>query len=255
MTRSASTPPGKRRRNRSRGARTAPALDPAQRDACEEAIGYRFKDATLLDRAMTHRSAVPGGKPEWSNERLEFLGDRVLGLIIARFLIERFPKDREGALAPRLNMLVSREACAEIGAALGLEHFLIVDSADRAAGAASRPSLLSNATEALLGAIYLDGDLKAASKFIQRHWKAALQDAEEVQRDPKSLLQEWAQARNGMTPVYELLDRAGPDHAPTFKVSVTIDGERMHTGEGASKQDAERAAAAAMLEKVSDGKR
>ena len=252
MTRSASTPPGKRRRHRARGARSAPILDPAKRDACEEAIGYRFKDSTLLDRAMTHRSAVSGGQAEWSNERLEFLGDRVLGLIIARFLIERFPKDREGALAPRLNALVSRDACADIGAALGLEQFLIVDRAERAAGAASRPSLLSNATEALLGAIYLDGELRAASKFIQQHWKSALQKADEVQRDPKSALQEWVQGRGGSTPIYELLEQAGPDHAPTFKVSVCIDGGNTQTGVGASKQDAERAAAAAMLEQVAN---
>ncbi len=252
MTRSATTPPGKRRRNRSRGARSAPVLEPAARQACEAVIGYRFKDPALLDRAMTHRSAVPNGHPEWSNERLEFLGDRVLGLIIARFLIERFPKDREGALAPRLNALVSRDACAQIGAALGLEEFLIVDRAERAAGAASRPSLLSNATEALLGAIYLDGELRAASKFIQQHWKNALQNADEVQRDPKSVLQEWVQGRSGSTPIYELVEQAGPDHAPTFKVSVRIDGGATQTGEGSSKQDAERAAAAAMLEQVAD---
>ncbi len=202
---------------------------------------------------MTHRSAVPGGRAEWSNERLEFLGDRVLGLVVAGLLIERFPKDREGALAPRLNALVSREACAGIGAALGLDQFLIVDRAERAAGGASRPSLLSNATEALLGAIYLDGDLRAASRFIKAHWKEALQDADEVQRDPKSALQEWVQGRGGAAPTYELLEQEGPDHAPTFKVSVRIDSGEMKTGSGASKQDAERAAAMAMLDKVANG--
>lgn len=252
MTRSASATPGKRRRNRARGARTAPELSAAQREACELEIGYKFKDKSLLDRAMTHRSAVPGGQAEWSNERLEFLGDRVLGLVIAGVLIERFPKAREGALAPRLNNLVSRDACAEIGATLGLDRFLIIDAADRAAGAATRPSLLSNATEALLGAIYLDSDLRAATKFIRQHWKQALQAADEVQRDPKSILQEWAQANAGGPPQYDLMDRSGPDHAPTFKVSVSVPGRKSRTGVGPSKQEAERAAAAAMLEQVSN---
>lgn len=250
MTGASSTQSGKRRKNRARGARVAPALDPALRDECEAVIGYRFKDQTLLDRAMTHRSAVTGGQSEWSNERLEFLGDRVLGLVVAGFLIERFPKDREGALAPRLNALVSRETCAAIGAALELDRFLIVDRVERAAGGAKRPSLLSNAAEALLGAIYLDGELRAATKFIRQHWKRPLQEAEEVRRDPKSLLQEWAQARGGSTPSYQLVDQDGPDHAPTFKVSVTIDGHDPETGAGPSKQDAERAAAAALLKKV-----
>ncbi len=250
MSSGASSQSGKRRKNRSRGARVAPALEPALRDACEAAIGYRFKDQALLDRAMTHRSAVTGGQPEWSNERLEFLGDRVLGLVVAGFLIERFPKDREGQLAPRLNALVSRETCAEIGATLELDRFLIVDRAERAAGGARRPSLLSNATEALLGAIYLDGDLRAATKFIRQHWKKSLQGAEEVKRDPKSVLQEWAQARGGATPDYQLVDQDGPDHAPTFTVSVSIDGQSPETGDGSSKQDAERAAAVAMLRKV-----
>lgn len=225
-------------------------MDAAKRDACQEVIGYRFKDGSLLDRAMTHRSAVQSGHPEWSNERLEFLGDRVLGLIVAGFLIERFPKDREGALALRLNALVSRDACAEIGASLELDRFLIVDRVERAAGAARRPSLLSNATEALLGAIYLDGDLRAATKFVRQHWKEALQGAEEVQRDPKSVLQEYAQAHGGPTPEYELVGQKGPDHKPIFTVSVRIEGEAAETGTGASKQDAERAAAAAMLKRV-----
>jgi ribonuclease-3 len=247
VTRPNSSNTGKRRRNRARGTEAAPGLTPEQRDACEAAIAYRFKDHLLLDRAMTHRSATQGRATAWSNERLEFLGDRVLGLVIVEALLVRFPDLREGDLAPRLNALVSRDTCAVIGAELGLGQYLIVDGSERATGGPTKRSLLANAAEALLGAIYLDGGLKAAEKFIVRHWSALLKASNDKPRDPKSALQEWAQGEGLPTPSYRHDAREGPDHAPLFTAMVLIQGHGPVSGSGASKQHAERAAAQKML--------
>jgi ribonuclease-3 len=238
---------GKRRKNRARAARVAPELTPEQRDACQAALGYKFKTPDLLDRAMTHRSAAQGHSAEWSNERLEFLGDRVLGLIVVEALLERFPNQREGELAPRLNALVSRDQCGVIGAALGLGDYLIVDKAERLNGGPSKPSLLANAVEAVLGAIYLDGGLPPSRKFILKHWKAAMQGVIASPRDPKSALQEWAQGEGFPMPRYDHAERTGPDHAPVFTASVHVSDLHPASGTGASKQEAERAAARAMM--------
>ncbi len=244
---------GKRRKNRARAESGPPALAVDQREACEAALGYRFKDAALLDRAMTHRSAAQGKAAEWSNERLEFLGDRVLGLVIVEMLLERFANVREGDLAPRLNSLVSRDACAVIGAELGLGQFLIIDNAERSTGGPAKRSLLANAVEAALGAVYLDGGMAVARKFVQRHWKAALKACEAPPRDPKSALQEWAQGQGRATPTYRHDGRTGPDHAPVFTAAVLVDGAMGATGLGSSKQEAERAAARAMLDMIEGG--
>ncbi|MEQ1610652.1 MAG: ribonuclease III [Hyphomonadaceae bacterium] len=210
-------------------------------------MGHRFKDHLLLDRAMTHRSAAQGRAAAWSNERLEFLGDRVLGLVIVEALLVRFPDLREGDLAPRLNALVSRDTCAVIGAELGLGHYLIVDGSERATGGPTKRSLLANAAEALIGAVYLDGGLEAAEKFIVRHWAALLKASNDKPRDPKSALQEWAQGEGLPTPSYRHDAREGPDHAPVFTATVLIQGHGSVSGSGASKQHAERAAAQMML--------
>ncbi|HEX5006641.1 MAG TPA: ribonuclease III [Hyphomonadaceae bacterium] len=246
MTKPNSSHTGKRRRNRAR-ADAAPSLTKEQRAECEEAISHRFKMPTLLDRAMTHRSATQGKAAEWSNERLEFLGDRVLGLVIVETLLERFPGAREGELAPRLNALVSRETCAVVGAELGLGRFLIVDRAERASGGHNKPTLLANAAEALIGAVYLDGGLKAADKFILKHWAMMLKASAEKPRDPKSSLQEWVQGEGLPAPSYRHDAREGPDHAPVFTATVHVQGRDPVAGTGTSKQDAERAAARAML--------
>ena len=246
MTRPNSSNTGKRRRNRAR-AEGPPGLDADQREACQDAIGYRFKDPDLLDRAMTHRSATQGRTAEWSNERLEFLGDRVLGLVMVEALMERFPKQREGELAPRLNTLVSRKACAVIGAELGLGRFIIVDQSERSTGGADKPSLLANAIEAIIGAIYTDAGLDRARKVTLKHWHKLLGETTETPRDPKSALQEWAQGAGLPTPVYRQISREGPDHAPVFTVTVLVDGHQPLPGIGSSKQLAEREAARAML--------
>ena len=247
MTRPNSSHTGKRRRNRARGSDAAPSLTAEKREACEVAIAYRFKDPLLLDRAMTHRSATQGKAVAWSNERLEFLGDRVLGLVIVEALLVRFPELREGDLAPRLNALVSRDTCAIIGSDLGLGQYLIVDHSERATGGPTKRSLLANAAEAVIGAVYLDGGLKAAEKFILKHWAALLKASNDKPRDPKSALQEWAQGECLPTPTYRHDAREGPDHAPVFTVTVLIQGHDPVSGSGASKQHAERDAAQKML--------
>jgi GTPase len=205
---------GKRRRNRARGTDTPPELTKEQRQECEATLGYKFKDSAQLDRAMTHRSAAQGKTTAWSNERLEFLGDRILALVIVETLLERFPAAREGELAPRLNALVSRETCAHIGAELGLGRFLIVDRSERATGGTSKPTLLANAAEAVIGAIYVDGGLKPAEKFILKHWAQMLKANEIRPRDPKSALQEFVQGAGLPAPSYRHDSRDGPDHAP-----------------------------------------
>jgi ribonuclease-3 len=241
---------GKRRKNRARGATQPPSLSPAMRDAMEERIGHRFKQPELLDRAFTHRSAAQGHSAEWSNERLEFLGDRVLGLVVAEAMLERFPLAREGELAPRLNSIVSRETCGVVGATLGIGEALIVDAAERGAGGAAKPSLIANAMEAIAGAIYLDAGFAAAERFILKHWKPALQAAAVAPRDPKSALQEIVQGSGRPAPVYRHDDRTGPDHAPVFSASVAVEGVGEAAGQGATKQEAERAAARALVEQI-----
>jgi ribonuclease-3 len=223
VTRPNSSHTGKRRRNRAR-ADAPPSLTKELRAECEDTIGHRFKTPALLDRAMTHRSATQGKAAEWSNERLEFLGDRVLGLVIVETLLERFPGSREGELAPRLNALVSRETCAVVGAELGLGRFLIVDRSERASGGNNKPTLLANAAEAVIGAVYLDGGLKAADKFILKHWASLLTATAEKPRDPKSSLQEWVQAEGLPAPSYRHDARDGPDHAPMFTATVHVQG-------------------------------
>ncbi|HVY89850.1 MAG TPA: ribonuclease III [Hyphomonadaceae bacterium] len=249
MSRPNSSHTGKRRRNRARGD-AAPTLTAELRKACEGAIGYKFKDSEHLDRAMTHRSAAQGKAAEWSNERLEFLGDRILALVIVEALLERFPATREGDLAPRLNALVSRETCALIGAEMSLDRFLIVDKAERSTGGPNKPTLLANAAEAVVGAVYVDAGLPAARKFVLNHWASRLKASTEKPRDPKSALQEWAQAQGLPTPSYRHDGRSGPDHAPVFVATVLVQGHVSAAGEGPSKQDAERSAARAMLASI-----
>ena len=249
MTNGSST--GKRRRARARS-EGPPELTAEQRDALEATLGHKFKDELLIDRAMTHRSATQGKAAEWSNERLEFLGDRILGLVMVETLMERFPKQREGELAPRLNAMVSRETCAIVGADLGLGQYLIVDRSERATGGPEKPSLLANAVEAVIGAIYMDAGLEKVRKIILKQWKALLQASTDMARDPKSALQEWAQGSGMAAPAYHHVSRIGPDHAPVFTVAVEIDGREPVQGVGNSKQVAEREAARAMLAAIGE---
>lgn len=200
--------------------------------------------------ALTHASA-PG---EASNERLEFLGDRVLGLLIAEWLYEDDPGASEGALAPRLNALVRRETCAAIGAAIGLGEAITVASSER--GALRNTAVIANACEAVIAALYLDGGLDAARRFVRRHWAEAVGSLEADMRDAKTALQEWAQGAAGGgrgMPQYNVVERTGPDHAPRFVVEVAVTGLSPARGTGGSKRQAEQAAASAMLAQIEGG--
>ena len=256
MPRPNSSNTGKRRRNRGRAKRSAPpCLSAEARSEIESVIGYVFNEPELLDRAFTHSSAVPGDAARHSNERLEFLGDRVLGLVVAQQLIQRFELEREGGLAPRLNALVSRVACAEVIAALGLGKHIIGDKSNSGAKDNSvSPSLLANLAEAIIGAIYLDNGLAPAEEFILENWKSQFQALQTKPSDPKSQLQEWAQGLGKSAPVYKEQERTGPDHNPVFTTSVTVQGFPPSIAVGRSKQDSERKAAQKLLEAIGDAK-
>ena len=209
-----------------------------------EKLGYRFQDEALLKRALTHA----GADSARSNERLEFLGDRVLALVVAQTLYERYPSEDEGALTRRLHALVRWEACAKVGEEIGLWEYLILTRAE-ASGGRGRGPIVGSALEAVIAAIYLDGGIEAARIFIARWWEAMFADVSADTRDAKTRLQEWAQARgrDSAAPVYSLKSQAGPDHAPLFVVEAKVTGFDAVTGEGGSKRQAEQDAAAKLL--------
>jgi len=216
---------------------TGSARSSTRRDLAElEArLGYTFGDGTLLERALTHASASSGA----SNERLEFLGDRVLGLVVAEKLFALYPNDAEGVLALKLNALVRKEACAAAAEAAGLPQHLILAGSEAMSGGRKKAVILAGACEAVIAALYLDGGMEAARGFIERHWSAAFNALSEDMRDAKTALQEWAQARGArVAPVYRLVRRDGPDHAPRFVVEVAAAGEAPETGQGGSKREA-----------------
>ena len=216
----------------------------------EARIGWTFGRADLLSEALTHASAAEGRRGAVTNERLEFLGDRVLGLVIAEHLHAADPACAEADLALRLNALVNRTACARAARAVDLGAALVLSKSEAASGGREKDAILADACEALIAALYLDGGLAAARAFIQRAWGEALAAGARAERDPKTALQEWAAARTLDAPVYAVDDRSGPDHAPVFVVEVRVAGAGAAKGEGGSKRDAERAAAASLLEKV-----
>lgn len=209
----------------------------------EHRLAYKFKQRSLLRRALRH--AGPTGAPQADNERLEFLGDRVLGLVVAEDLYRRFPDVPEGQLARRFNALVSKTACAGVAETLGLADLI----ARRGAGGGITQRVLADICEALVAAVYLDGGLEAARSVVLIHWEEGLESAETTRRDPKSQLQEWALGKALPVPDYAVTGREGPDHAPFFTVSVTVEGQEAASGSGPSKREAEQAAAEAFLEK------
>jgi ribonuclease-3 len=209
--------------------------------------GHRFRDPALLARALTHASA----NSENSNERLEFLGDRVLGLVIAEKIYALYPNDTEGALALKLNALVRKEACAAAAEAVGLPDHLILANSETASGGRKKAVILAGACEAVIAALYLDGGMNAARAFIEHCWAKAFETLGDDMRDAKTALQEWSQARKGGgAPVYRLAKRDGPDHAPQFEVEVSVSGEEPALGQGGSKREAEQAAAKAMMRRL-----
>ncbi|MGV8995878.1 MAG: ribonuclease III [Parvibaculaceae bacterium] len=214
--------------------------------ALEARLGHRFADTGLLIRSLRHSSAIGRNETSLSNERLEFMGDRVLGLVVAEWLLNDFPQAPEGELAVRYNGLVRKEACALVAAEIGLGEFLVLGSGEDKAGGRKKPAILADACEAVIAALYLDGGLEAARKFIEVEWKRFLSEPTQ-QVDAKTSLQEWSQKRGRGIPVYKATGRSGPDHAPEFEVQVEISGVKPLSGSGSSKRIAEQAAARAML--------
>jgi ribonuclease III len=216
--------------------------------ALETRIGYRFSDVALLTCALTHISALKGPRNRaGSYQRLEFLGDHVLGLVISDMLFRGFPKADEGELSRRLADLVRKETCAEIAVSIELGTAIKLGSSEVNAGARKRPAILADVCEALIGAAYLDGGYEAAEALVERLWQARMRATTQPLRDPKTILQEWAQARGLPTPVYREVARSGPDHNPEFRVAVQLPNFAPAEGMGRSKRAAEQAAAAAML--------
>ena len=232
---------------------TAPVKRPnrkraAAASALETTIGYRFKDRDLLGRSLTHISAT-GGNRNNSYQRLEFLGDHVLGLIISDMLFRAFPKADEGELSRRLADLVRREACADVARAINLGEALRLGSSENNAGGRTRIAILADVCEALVGAVFVDGGYEAAVKLVEKLWGERMRTPVRPLRDPKTILQEWAQARGLPTPTYREVARTGPQHNPVFRVAVVLPGKEVCEGVDRSKRGAEQAAAAALLER------
>ncbi len=217
----------------------------------QQRLGYQFKSPDLLRQALTHSSATAASNR--NNERLEFLGDRILALLVADLLLQHYPAADEGELALRLNALVRRETCAAIALEIGLGAALILAPAEAASGGRDKPAILGDACEAVIGALYLDGGIAVVRGFVEARWTSRLTGVIEAPADAKSALQEWSQARKLGTPVYTVISREGPDHAPVFVIEVRLPGYAALCGAGASKREAERAAALALLREVDPG--
>jgi len=230
----------------------------------EKLLGHRFKDEDLLRRALTHSSVAgarsgrgkssPGRDGDGNisdavadNERLEFLGDRVLGLVVAEMLAELFPKAREGELARRFNQLVRGETCTQVAKDLDLGRFIRLHGNELGLGGRGHDSILADAMEALLAAVFLDAGYEKSRKVIRRFWMPYSEREPEVTLDPKTALQEWAQGERKVLPAYSEVSRSGPDHAPIFIAQVAVDGFDPAQGQGGSKRIAEQNAAEAFL--------
>ena len=214
----------------------------------ERRIGHRFGDRDLLERALTHASVGDGARAVRHNERLEFLGDRVLNLIAAERLMALDVEAREGEMSRRLASLVNYHACSRAARRAGLPEALRLSVSASKIGARESDAVLGDACEALIAALYIDGGLDQARAFFARFWVEEFETLGEPRaKDPKTQLQEWAQGRGLPLPAYMLVARTGPDHAPTFTIAVSIDGFPPEQGQGRSRQDAEKAAALAML--------
>ena len=213
--------------------------------ALELRLGYHFTTAALLDEALTHASHKASGRAD--NERLEFLGDRVLGLVIAEALLDRYPGASEGALALRLNALVRKETLAALAEELGLSDAVSLARNETLDGSRARGTILSDACEAVMGAIYKDGGFEPAKAFVLHILGPRIDTLADAPQDAKTSLQEWAQARGLSTPRYQIIARDGPDHAPRFTVSVSVGALAPQEAEGASKRAAEQAAALALI--------
>ncbi len=211
----------------------------------KDLIGRAPRNRAAFEQALTHGSAKPV-----NYERIEFLGDRVLGLLIGEWVFERFTDEPEGKLSRRYNALVSGETCADVARTVGVSTHLILGKQARDDGAADSDNVLGDVMEALIGALYLEGGLEEARTLVRRLWSDRLDTQTSAPRHPKSALQEWAAANKRKPPEYALTDRSGPQHALRFSVTVSIKGAGEASATGASKQEAETAAAKALFEKL-----
>jgi ribonuclease-3 len=219
--------------------------------ALEAEIGYRFVDASLLLRSMTHSSYGDGQRITPDNERLEFLGDRVLGLLTADALFHH-SAEAEGTLARRLNALVRKETCAQVARQISISDALLLSTAEDKQGGREKTSILGDACEALIGAIYLDGGYAQAKAFYDKYWMPIMAEVvKSSAKDPKTALQERAMAGGHELPAYTIVERSGPDHRPLFVIEVSVAALGSARGTGKSKRDAERFAARHLLEKLS----
>ena len=216
----------------------------------EKRIGYAFSGHKQLIMALTHASATRRVEDLSHYERLEFVGDRVLGLCVSEMLFETFPKAREGELSARLNALVSGNTCADVADEIGLHDFIAAGSDVKQLRGKRMKSVRADVVESLIAAIYLDGGLEAARAFVDRYWRERLHHAEAKNRDSKTALQEWAHAHGHQTPVYEVKEQSGPDHAPVFTVEVVVTGTDGAIGKGNSKRSAEQDAAQSSCDSV-----
>jgi ribonuclease-3 len=224
--------------------------DDHRRRELERRLDYDFRNPEILRQALTHPSAVsdrgPAAQLE-SYQRLEFLGDRVLGLVVADMLGDAFPEADEGGLHRRHASLVRKETCAEVGAELGIGEALILGEGEKNSGGREKGTILGDACEAVIGAVYRDGGLEPARKLIERMWRDRMTGHSRAPRDAKSTLQEWAQGQGLSVPRYNVVGESGPQHAPRFVVRVDLDPFASATAEGSSKREAEQGAAAAVL--------
>ncbi len=213
----------------------------------ESALGHRFKDRKLLERALTHASVRSVSAKRLDNERLEFLGDRVLGLAVAEMLHGALPDHQEGELARYFNRLVRGATCAAVGREVGIGEYLILSDSEANGGGRDKDTILADAVEAVLGAVFIDGGFEAGSEAVRRLWGDRFQLTANSFVDAKSALQEWAQGRGLPLPKYVEISRDGPDHAPRFIAEVHIKSIEPAQGSGASKRHAEQAAASTLL--------
>lgn len=224
--------------------------------ALEEALGHDFERPELLEQALTHRSAVRArGKVSEGYERLEFLGDRVLGLLVAELLVNRFPREQEGELTRRHTALVRRDTLVRIARGIDLGAYLKLSKGESDAGSRKSPTLLADACEAVIAALYLDGGLAVARPFIERYWNPLVDESATPPRDAKTALQEWAQGHGLPLPSYKTVAIEGPSHEPRFTIAVSVTGRAPVEAQGRSKRAAEQAAAKLLLAHVQDEKR
>jgi len=225
---------------------SGPRKQDARLAELEGRIGYTFKNRKLLAEALTHGSALGQGSKQRSYDRLEFLGDRVLGLVVAEKLLQQPELKEEGELATRLNALVNKHACARAARAADLGAAVVLSPSEEASGGRGKEAILGDICESVIAALYLDGGIEPARDFIFQFWGEAFDDLGAIPRDAKTTLQEWAAARKrGLS--YVVIDQSGPEHAPHFVIEARVDGFGPTRGEGGSKRDAQRAAAAAFL--------